>query len=130
MSDLDNVARRPVLAGIGATAFAAFFNASGAGLCRFAVSSTLNRRSNRSISYAEVTRALGAATSEMCMVGCHTWDHRSGRMGSRADQTDQPTMSWIPRGPTSVRGKGPQRNKSAEISVDVQRHDEVRSPLP
>jgi hypothetical protein len=26
MSDLDNIARRPVLAGIGATAFAAFFN--------------------------------------------------------------------------------------------------------
>ena len=107
MSDLDNIARRPVLAGIGATAFAAFFNASGAGLCRFAVSSTLNSAIEQVNQLSRGDTSAGAAVPRKCAWSpAHLGHHRSsgGRMGSRADQTDQQRCPGC-RGPTSVRGK-------------------------
>jgi 2-haloacid dehalogenase len=41
---------------------------------RFSVDDTAKRHKPAPEAYAEVTRALGAAPSEMCMVACHTWD--------------------------------------------------------
>ena len=40
----------------------------------FSVDDTAKRHKPAPEAYAEVTRALGAAPSEMCMVACHTWD--------------------------------------------------------
>jgi 2-haloacid dehalogenase len=41
---------------------------------RFSVDDTAKRHKPAPEAYAEVTGALGAAPSEMCMVACHTWD--------------------------------------------------------
>ena len=41
---------------------------------RFSVDDTAKRHKPAPEAYAEVTRALGASPSEMCMVACHTWD--------------------------------------------------------
>src|SRR5215813_8441149 len=41
---------------------------------RFSVDDTAKRHKPAPEAYAEVTRALGASPSDMCMVACHTWD--------------------------------------------------------
>jgi len=41
---------------------------------RFSVDDTVKRYKPAPEAYAEVTRAIGASPSEMCMVACHTWD--------------------------------------------------------
>jgi 2-haloacid dehalogenase len=41
---------------------------------RFNVDDTAKRHKPAPEAYAEVTRALGATPSEMCLVACHTWD--------------------------------------------------------
>jgi 2-haloacid dehalogenase len=41
---------------------------------RFSVDDTAKRHKPAPEAYAEVTQALGAPPSEMCLVACHTWD--------------------------------------------------------
>ena len=41
---------------------------------RFSVDDTAKRHKPAPEAYAEVTQALGASPSEMCMIACHTWD--------------------------------------------------------
>jgi 2-haloacid dehalogenase len=41
---------------------------------RFSVDDTAKRHKPAPEAYAEVTQALGASDSEMCMIACHTWD--------------------------------------------------------
>jgi 2-haloacid dehalogenase len=41
---------------------------------RFSVDDTAKRHKPAPEAYAEVTNALGAAPSEMCLIACHTWD--------------------------------------------------------
>jgi 2-haloacid dehalogenase len=41
---------------------------------RFSVDDTAKRYKPAPETYAEVTRALGASPSDICMVACHTWD--------------------------------------------------------
>ncbi|MBV8419954.1 MAG: haloacid dehalogenase type II [Hyphomicrobiales bacterium] len=41
---------------------------------RFSVDDAAKRHKPAPEAYAEVTRALGASPSDMCMVACHTWD--------------------------------------------------------
>jgi 2-haloacid dehalogenase len=41
---------------------------------RFSVDDTAKRHKPAPEAYAEVTQALGASSSEMCMIACHTWD--------------------------------------------------------
>lgn len=41
---------------------------------RFSVDDTAKRHKPAPEAYAEVTRALDASPSEMCLVACHTWD--------------------------------------------------------
>ncbi|WP_024519108.1 haloacid dehalogenase type II [Bradyrhizobium sp. Tv2a-2] len=41
---------------------------------RFSVDDTAKRHKPAPKAYAEVARGLGASTSEMCMIACHTWD--------------------------------------------------------
>jgi 2-haloacid dehalogenase len=41
---------------------------------RFSVDDTAKRHKPAPEAYAEVTQALGASPSEMCLVACHTWD--------------------------------------------------------
>jgi len=41
---------------------------------RFSVDDTAKRHKPAPEAYAEVTGALGASPSDMCMVACHTWD--------------------------------------------------------
>jgi 2-haloacid dehalogenase len=41
---------------------------------RFSVDDTAKRHKPAPEAYAEVTQALGAMPSEMCMIACHTWD--------------------------------------------------------
>jgi 2-haloacid dehalogenase len=41
---------------------------------RFSVDDTAKRHKPAPEAYEEVTRALGASPSEMCMIACHTWD--------------------------------------------------------
>jgi 2-haloacid dehalogenase len=41
---------------------------------RFSVDDAAKRHKPAPEAYAEVTRALGASPSEMCLVACHTWD--------------------------------------------------------
>ena len=41
---------------------------------RFSVDDAAKRHKPAPEAYAEVTRALGASSAEMCMVACHTWD--------------------------------------------------------
>jgi len=47
---------------------------------RFSVDDTAKRHKPAPEAYDEVTRALGASPSEMCLVACHTWD----TMGAQA----------------------------------------------
>jgi 2-haloacid dehalogenase len=41
---------------------------------RFSVDDTAKRHKPAPEAYAEVTQALGAPSSEMCLIACHTWD--------------------------------------------------------
>ena len=41
---------------------------------RFSVDDTAKRHKPAPEAYAEVTQALAASPSEMCMIACHTWD--------------------------------------------------------
>jgi 2-haloacid dehalogenase len=41
---------------------------------RFSVDDTVKRHKPALEAYAEVARELGASSSEMCMIACHTWD--------------------------------------------------------
>jgi 2-haloacid dehalogenase len=47
---------------------------------RFSVDDTAKQHKPAPEAYGEVTRALGASPSEMCLVACHTWD----TMGAQA----------------------------------------------
>ena len=78
---------------------------------RFSVDDTAKRHKPAPEAYAEVTQALGASPSEMCLVACHTWD----TLGAQAAGWEaglikrSTTMSWIP--PLSPCGNRSQRHR-------------------